>query len=155
MSQKNAILAVVAVLAIVLLLWLAYRSQHTLESDLPERVVCASQTEALLKAGPKAYPVLGSGSMAPFIPAAPAGQDPFKTIVAYAVTSDSDYNSITPGKLVIYRTPASPVGLSIHGAALQDSNGWIMSGLHNERSESWARVTPSNFVAIVSKVYVW
>jgi len=166
-TPRNIIPALAAALLIAILLFLAYRSQRVLEQGLPARIVCASQADALAQAsasGPLTdhvsrltapIPILGTGSMAPYIPAAPAGQDPLKTIVAYAVVSGAGYAAITHGKLVVYRTPDSPVGRSIHGAALQDSGGWIMSGLHNERSESWARVTPANFVAIVVRVYVW
>ncbi len=156
MNSRGLILGVLGLLVLLLLLFLALRSQRTLEAGLPERIVCASQGEAQARAGIKAFPVLGTGSMAPYIPAAPAGADPLKTIVAYAVRSDSRYEAIAPGALVVYRPCwANPTGLVIHGAAQKDASGWIMSGLHNAQSESWARVTPANFIGIVKTVYVW
>jgi hypothetical protein len=156
LSFRTILPALAAALLIAILFYLAYHSQHVLEQGLPERIVCASQADALAQAGRGAYPVLGTGSMAPYIPAAPAGQDPLKTVVAYAVASGAGYDAITPGALCIYRpTWANPTGLVIHCAAQKDSDGWIMSGLHNKQSESWARVTPANFVAIVAHAYVW
>jgi hypothetical protein len=155
---NKTILGIIALcLALVVLLWLAFRSQDVLTQGLPERVMCADQADALKQAGKGALGVLGTGSMAPFIPASPAGLDPLKTIVAYAAPSGATYDAIRPGDLCVYwyTLPDGRRILVIHQAALKDGDGWIMSGYHNARSESWARVTSSNFVAIVSKVYVW
>ncbi len=143
-------------LVLVVLLWLAFRSQKTLEAGLPPRVECKSQAEALQLAGKGSIPILGTGSMAPFIPSAKPGQVPLDTVVAYATTSAKGYDDITPGALCIYRpTWPNPTGAVMHSAALHDRSGWIMSGLNNARSESWARVTPANFIGIVDRVYVW
>jgi hypothetical protein len=30
-----------------------------------------------------------------------------------------------------------------------------MAGLHNERSESWERLTPATYVGTVARIYVW
>ena len=42
-----------------------------------------------------------------------------------------------------------------HQAAQRDGLGWIMSGLHNPRSESAWRITPQNFDGIVRATFVW
>ena len=147
----------VGCLAMVSLLWLAFRSQRVLEQGLPQRIECANQADAIKQAGPNAYPVRGTGSMAPFFPATPAGVDPMTTFVAYVVPSGASYGEIKPGNLCIYwmALPDGTKLLVIHQAALKDSGGWIMSGLHNKRSESWARVTKENFVVVIGRAYVW
>lgn len=151
--NKTLISIIALCLILVTLLWLAFRSQQILEQGLPKRIMCDSRERALKLAGRDAIPILGTGSMVPYIPASP---DPLNTIVAYAVCSNGGYDDIRPGSLCVYRPVwASPTGFVIHGAALKDSGGWIMSGLHNKQSESWARVTPSNFVGIVDRVYTW
>lgn len=155
-----------AILAAALVLgglsWLAARSQRTLERGLPPRIVCASLPAAAAEAaawqrqhGGTLLPILGTGSMQPYIPAAPAGADPRATIVAYAVTAaGATYHDIAPGALCTYRPTFDASGHYIHGAAERDRHGWIMSGLNNERSESWARVTPQNFTGLVAIVFV-
>ena len=132
----------------------AWRAQRTLTSNLPPRVDCIDKADARARAGAGAYAVAGTGSMAPFIPPALPGQDPLKTIVAYAVTEPATYADIQPGDLCIY-APEFHNGLVIHQAAQRDSLGWIMSGLGNAHSEAAWRVTPANFKGIVARVYVW
>ena len=69
-------------LFIAALLLLAFWQHRAMASGLPPRIVCSSPVEAYLKAGSGAIQVLGTGSMAPYIPAAPAGSDPLTTVVA-------------------------------------------------------------------------
>lgn len=133
---------------------LAWQAQHTLTSNLPPRIECRDEAEARTLAGPAAIAVLGTGSMAPFIPAALPGQDPRKTVVAYAVIEPATYADIQAGDLCIYETEWTP-GLVMHPAAMKDFGGWIMSGTGNARSEARWRVTPANFRGIVARVYVW
>jgi hypothetical protein len=148
---------ILAVLALALAIYLAVRSQRVLEAGLPPRLEHATQALALVAAGPQAVPVAGTGSMAPFIPAAlPGAGDPRTIVVAYITPRPgAGISDITPGALVIYR-PVWNNGLPvIHGAALRDSAGWVMSGLANARSEPGERVTTENFVALVESVHLW
>ncbi len=158
MTISRALLALAVAVAFAGMIAVGIHSQHVLEDGLPPRVECETALDAWIKAGPSAIPVLGTGSMAPYIPASAPGADPHKTVVAYvAPVRGATYSDITPGALCVYRYQSAP-GVSllvIHGAAQKDSAGWIMSGLHNAHSESWARVTPENFVALVGKTYVW
>lgn len=152
----NRIALVLAlVLGLAALLVVSKRKQADLARGLPPRIVCASQGEAFAQAGVGATPVLGTGSMAPWIPAALPGLDPRKTVVAYAVIdSAATYDGITTGALVVYFATWAG-GRVLHQAAARDGGGWIMSGLHNERSETWERVTAANYVGTVARVYVW
>lgn len=143
-------------LLLIVVLLVAGHNQRTLTAGLPPRIVCATQEEARVQAGPTAIPVLGTGSMAPYIPAAAPGRDPFATVVAYIVPSaDLVFADIAPGRLVVYKPDWSPRYSVTHGAAVQDAAGWIMSGLHNRDYEARTRVTAENFRAIVAAVYVW
>ena len=153
MNRIGLILALV--LGLAALLVVSKRKQTDLARGLPPRVVCASQGEAFALAGVGATPVLGTGSMAPWIPAALPGLDPRKTVVAYAVIDTAaTYDGITTGALVVYFATWAG-GRVIHQAAARDSGGWIMSGLHNERSETWERVTAKNYIGTAARVYVW
>ena len=145
------IIALMVAIAII-----ARQRQHVLEAGLPLRIVCASEADARQRAGVMAIPVLGTGSMAPYIPASPAGFDPLKTVVGFAVLRNgATFADITPGALVIYSASWAGNISVIHQSASKDAGGWIMSGLNNARSESWARVTAETFVGIVARVYVW
>jgi hypothetical protein len=148
-------LVLALVLGLAALLVVSKRKQADLARGLPPRVVCVSQADALAQAGAGATPILGTGSMAPWIPAALPGLDPRKTVVAYAVIDTAaTHDGITTGALVVYFATWAG-GRVIHQAAARDSGGWIMSGLHNERSETWERVTAANYVGTVARVYVW
>ena len=136
------------------LLLLAFWQHRAMASGLPPRVACLSPIDAHQQAGAGAYEVLGTGSMAPFIPPAPKGSDPLKTVVALAKPVSLPFTAIKKGDLVIYR-PKWSNGLIIHQAAQQTASGWIMSGLGNAQSESFEPITEKEFVAIVGAVYVW
>ena len=64
--QRSLLLGVLA-LGLVLILALALRSERVLVNGLPQRIVAKSQVEARALAGALAVPVLGTGSMAPYI----------------------------------------------------------------------------------------
>lgn len=148
------IFGLVCLLAAVILL--ARHNQRTLTDGLPPRIVCATQDEARMQAGPTAIAVLGTGSMAPFLPAAPAGADPLATVVAYVVIdAQATFADIKKGALCIYKPEWSPRYPVMHQAAQQDGLGWIMSGLHNPRSEPGWRTTKRNFVGLVACAFVW
>lgn len=154
--NRNLIIGLGAIATLALLIGLALHFQHVLEAGLPPRVECASQSEAQAKASAGAIPVLGTGSMAPYIPAARAGLDPKKTIVAYVVPqSGATFAAVKAGSLCIYSPEWDANARYLHQAAQQDGDGWIMTGLHNAEYESHWRVTPANFIAIAAKVYVW
>lgn len=160
MNRVGIVLAAVILAALVAFAWL---HQRTMQAGLPPRTVCPTQVDALAQAGSfaKAHggavvPVLGTGSMAPFLPAAPAGADPLTTIVAYIVIDPhATFAEIKTGSLCIYRPEWSPRYPVMHQAAQQDSLGWIMSGLHNPRSEPGWRTTERNFVGLVACAFVW
>lgn len=164
MNSRAIILAVVGALAaLALVVFIALRNQRVLVDGLPPRVDCSGMVDARRLAtayaatyGGVVLPVLGTGSMAPYIPPAPAGKDSRRTTVAYVVTVDrATYSDIRPGTLCVYRPEFETTAFYLHSAAAEDGMGWIMSGLNNARSESWARVTPRNFVGIAAKTFTW
>jgi hypothetical protein len=120
-------------------------------AGLPPRIVCASESDARERAGLGAVGVRGTGSMVPFIPASPANP---MTIVAYAAPSGKRFNELRKGDLVVYYADWAK-GNVIHQAAQKDGKGWIMSGLGNNRSEAFARVTDITFICHVGTIYVW
>lgn len=141
-------------LLIAALLLLAFWQHRAMASGLPPRIVCLSPIDAHQQAGPGAYEVVGTGSMAPFIPAAPKGTDPLHTVVALAKPVSLPFTAIRKGDLVVY-SPKWSKGLVLHQAAQQTASGWIMSGLHNRQSESFEPITEKEFVAVIGAVYVW
>jgi len=153
MRWVGYILGLVALIVAIAII--ARQRQHVLEAGLPLRISCANQSDALVRAGSAAILVLGTGSMAPYIPASAAGLDPLKTVTAYAVLGTKPFSDIKVGDLVVYRAAWAGGQYVIHQAASLDSTGWIMSGLHNARSESWARVTAAEFAGVVARVYTW
>lgn len=160
--MSKALPIVGAVLGFAALLWLGLRWQYALEAGLPERVECATVADAQAQAaayatriGSTVTPVLGTGSMAPFIPAAPAGADPLKTVMAFVVNDpNATFREMATGNLVTYRADWYAAFPVMHQAASQDADGWIMTGLHNPTYESRWRVTERNFVGIALRVYV-
>ena len=156
MTLRRSILVALLALGLVVVLGLALRSERVLTAGLPLRIVAKSQEEARTLAGIGAVGVLGTGSMAPYIAAAPAGSDPLAKVMAYAVPSASlRYGDITAGALVIYSINYVAGSNTMHQAAQLDDHGWIMTGLGNKAYENKVRVTKENFVGIVSRVYVW
>lgn len=155
MTLRRSILVAVLALGLVVVLGLALRNERVLTAGLPLRIVVASETEAWTLAGPAAVVVLGTGSMAPYIPPAPAGADPLRTVCALAVlVAHARYADIKAGSLCIY-VPVWAGRNVMHQAAQIDSGGWIMTGLGNKEYENKERVTAANFVGIVSRTYVW
>jgi len=158
-NRVGIIFAAVVLAALVAFAWL---HQRTMIRGLPLRETCENRFDALAKAGAFArasggvvIAVLGTGSMAPYIPAAPPDANPREWIAAYAVTAPATFADIRPGSLCLYRAEWSPSVSVIHQAAQRDSLGWVMSGLHNPRSEPQWRVTPANFIGITARVFVW
>ena len=152
--QRSLLLAVLA-LGLVVVLGLALRSERVLTAGLPLRIVAKSEADAWTLAGPAAVVVLGTGSMAPYIPAAPKGADPLRTVSALVVlVPQARYADIKAGALCIY-VPTWAGRNVMHQAAQIDAGGWIMTGLGNKEYETKERVTAANFVGIVARTYVW
>jgi hypothetical protein len=162
MMNARLILATLAGAALVAgLLFVSLHSQRTLESGLPPLTRCVDEAYARIRAGEFAavtggsvVTVLGTGSMAPYIPASARGRDPLTTATALAVTAPgATFSDVTPGALCLYRHAASAVGMTMHGAARKSGAGWVMSGLNNARSD--ITMSPANFVGIVAQVFTW
>jgi hypothetical protein len=156
--KKTALPILASVLLFAVLLIIAWRYQRTLEIGVPPREECATQAEAWARASAYAHeiggavvPVRGTGSMAPYIPPAPASADPWATFVAYVVLQPgATFADVRPGVLCIYQ---SAQGSVMHGAATKRGGKWIMAGLHN--SESDAYMGPQDFTGIVAKTWIW
>lgn len=165
MNTARTVLPVLIGLAfVVVLLGLAWRSQRALERGLPPRdALATSQAEGYerarafaLASGGDVVGVLGTGSMAPYIPEGRGQTAEVRQneIVAYAVTRrGATFDDVRPGAVCLYAHAASPEGMTLHGAAKYTREGWIMSGLNNARSDVW--MTPANFRGIVARVFVW
>lgn len=155
MRLAQWILLFSAIAGIAVLVIIARRKQGMLENGLPPRIVCVDFADALTRAPANALPILGTGSLAPYIPHAAAGLDPLKTVVALAVIDPSStFDDIRAGTLCIYSADWTKFRV-MHQASSKDALGWIGSGLNNAHSEAFTRITQANFVGIVSKVYVW
>ena len=155
MTLRRSILVALLALGLVVVLGLALRSERVLTAGLPLRIVVKSEADAWTLAGPAAVVVLGTGSMAPYIPAAPKGADPLRTVSALVVlVPHARYADITAGALCIY-VPVWAGRNVMHQAAQIDSGGWIMTGLGNKVYETTERVTAANFVGIVDRTYTW
>jgi hypothetical protein len=154
--NRTALYAGLAALAVVGLAILATYAHKRNLAMLPPKIECADLADARNRAGLYAIPVLGTGSMQPYIPAAPKGADPLKTIVAFAkLELAATYADVQPGDLVMYAAEWHNGQNVMHQAARKDSDGWVMSGTANAHSESRWRVTEANFKGLVARVYVW
>lgn len=155
MTLKRSLLLAVLALGLVALLALALRSERVLTAGLPLRIVAKTQDEARTLAGLGAVAVLGTGSMAPYIAAAPVGSDPLATVMAYVVTvQGATIADVRAGSLCIY-IPEWAGRHVMHQAASFSEGGWIMTGLGTKTYENAERMTGRNFVGIVSRTYIW
>ena len=155
MTLRRSILVALLALGLVVVLGLALRSERVLTAGLPLRIVAKSQQEAQTLAGLGAVAVLGTGSMAPYIAAAPKGSDPFATVMAYVVTvQGATIADVKAGSLCIY-VPDWAGRHVMHQAASFSEGGWIMTGLGTKSYETTERMTRRNFVGIVSRTYIW
>jgi len=154
-NLKRSLLLAVLVLGLVVVLGLALRSERVLTAGLPLRIVAKTQDEARTLAGLGAVAVLGTGSMAPYIAAAPAGTDPLATVMAYVVTvQGATIADVRAGSLCIY-IPEWAGRHVMHQAASFSEGGWIMTGLGTKTYENAERMTGRNFVGIVAQTYIW
>ena len=155
MTLRRSILVALLALGLVVVLGLALRSERVLTAGLPLRIVAKTQDEARTLAGLGSVAVLGTGSMAPYIAAAPAGSDPLATVMAYAVTvQGATIADVRAGSLCIY-VPEWAGRHVMHQAASFSEGGWIMTGLGNKGYENAERMTGRNFVGIVARTYIW
>ena len=155
MTLRRSLLLAVLVLGLVVVLGLALRSERVLTAGLPLRIIAKSQAEARTLAGLGAVAVLGTGSMAPYIAAAPAGTDPLATVMAYVVTvQGATIADVRAGSLCIY-IPEWAGRHVMHQAASFSEGGWIMTGLGTKTYENAERMTGRNFVGIVARTYIW
>ena len=156
--MKLLLVILAALAALAFTGWLVLGNERNLESKLPLRFAFISLDDAFLAAtkyndafGGQVCCILGTGSMAPYIPAAPSK---VPVPVAYAVMRPpQSFESIKQGDLLVYR-PSWGTGLAVHLAAQKTTSGWIMSGLANARSEAGWRVTEINYVGTVQAVFV-
>ena len=152
------VLIALAAIVFPILIFFSIRGYGSLMDSLPPKVSVSTFEEAIEKTNGRKYvKVLGTGSMAPYISPALAGEDPAKTVVAVAVfDSKKTYDDIKVGNLLVYRMPQQTKFSSIiHQAVQKDSDGWIMSGIGNSYSENLLRVTTYNYLGIIEEVYVW
>ena len=155
MTLRRSLLIAALALGLVVVLGLALRSERVLTAGLPLRIVAKSQEEARTLAGLGAVAVLGTGSMAPYIAAAPKGSDPFATVMAYVVTAQgATIADVKVGSLCIY-VPDWAGRHVMHQAASFSEGGWIMTGLGTKTYETAERMTGRNFVGIVSRTYIF
>ena len=155
MTLRRSILVAVLALGLVVVLAIALRNERVLTAGLPLRIMAKSQQEARTLAGLGAVSVLGTGSMAPYIAAAPKGSDPLATVMAYVVTvQGATIADVRAGSLCIY-IPDWAGRHVMHQAASFSEGGWIMTGLGNKGYENAERMTGRNFVGIVSRTYTW
>ena len=155
MTTRRTLLALGCLLGLAAVLLLARKSERVLTAGLPTRVVVASLAEARTLAGSGAVAVLGTGSMAPYIPPSPHGLDPLQTIVALVVlVPGATVADVKPGALCIY-VPEWARRNVMHQAASFSEGGWIMTGLGNKTYENRERMTGRNFVGLVARTYVW
>jgi len=154
-NSRTLLFVLLGLVAIAAVLFVASKNSRMLAAGLPLRIVVASEAEAWTLAGPRAVVVLGTGSMVPYIPAAPKGTDPLRTVCALVVLDpNARYADIAIGSLCIY-VPVWAGRHVLHQAAQIDGKGWIMTGLGNKDYENKERVTAANFVGIVARTYTW
>ena len=155
MNLRRSLLVLGCVLGLAAVLLLARKSERVLIEGLPPRIVVASLAEARTIVGSGAVAVLGTGSMAPYIAAAPKGSDPLATVMAYVVTvQGATIADVRAGSLCIY-VPEWAGRHVMHQAASFSEGGWIMTGLGTKSYETTERMTGRNFVGIVARTYTW
>jgi hypothetical protein len=68
------------------------------------------------------------------------------------VVSVPNFQSIKQGEVLIYNQPYHDKPI-VHRAVQVDNDGWIMSGDSAKHTESWARVTASNYLGTAVAIY--
>jgi hypothetical protein len=146
--MKTAAILILATLALAIGAFLVVRNHNNMIRALPPAVSAThAEVQALMLSGADLVAVLGTGSMQPYIP---AGKEDSHEIVAYVQVERVSYDSLRKGDLIIFRFGTINV---LHQLASKNGDGWIASGLHNERYDR-PRVNAGNFVGRVKKTYI-
>jgi uncharacterized protein YxeA len=145
---KTALPIILGVLALVIGSFFIVRGHNAMIRSLPPVVDSThAEVQSLMLAGADMVAVLGTGSMQPYIP---AGKQNSSEIVAYVQVERVAFDKLRRGDLIIFRFGNLNI---LHQLAAKDGDGWIASGLHNERYD-YPRVNVGNFVGRVSKTYL-
>jgi hypothetical protein len=143
-NKKNlkSILAGVLVALAGFLLWFNLPDEGT--RIKPEVRPLAEIKARMAEAPAEWVGVLGTGSMAPLIPAGAP-----EKVVAYVHIPPCSFDWLKQGDVVVFRHGRA--GLVVHELAGSDSGGWITGGLNN-RNYDTGRVTGFNFIGRVTEI---
>jgi hypothetical protein len=144
--NRTALVLLMATLALAAVCVGLVRHEEARALKLPPVVkVTTTQFQLLRNHDRSLVPIVGSGSMQPFIP---ASADPAE-IVALAQIDRCAFALLGPGELIVFR---SRYGFIIHRLAQLDGDGWITDGTHNQFYDA-GRVTPDTYVGRAVKIY--
>lgn len=68
------------------------------------------------------------------------------------VVTVNEFHKVKEGMVLVYSAPYHDKPI-IHRAVQKDSYGFLMAGDSSPRSESWSRVTPSNYLGTAISIY--
>lgn len=144
MKGVKSILAGALVALAGFLLWCNLREE--VEEIKPE-VLSLTEIKTRIAGAPAEWVgVLGTGSMAPLIPAGRADE-----VVAYVRIPLFSFDWLKQGDVVVFRHGKG--GLVVHQLAGIDSGGWITGGINNRNYDA-GRVTVINFIGRVSEILI-
>jgi len=129
--------------ALIGLAWLLLFPFQPVKANPPVYSVANPKSEAILaalSAGGRVWEVAHTGSMRPFLD---GGE--------FVVTA-SAFESIKLGQILTYKADYHDIPI-VHRAVQKDEYGWLMAGDASPRSESWARVTTTEYLGTVIAVY--
>lgn len=123
------------------------KEQHNRQAALPvPKTVSSAEIQLMIAMWDKdLIAVKGTGSMRPYIP---GGDD--EATVAYVEIERVSFGTLKENDLVVYRAPDTNI---LHQLVDRDSDGWIVSGLHNRYYDD-LRVTADNYVGRVVHTYI-
>jgi hypothetical protein len=115
--------------------------------EINPEVLSLAEIKARIAGAPAEWVgVLGTGSMAPLIPAGRADE-----VVAYVRIPSWSFDWLVKGDVVVFRHGRA--GLVVHELAGKDSGGWITGGINNRNYDA-GRVTVINFIGRVSEILI-
>ena len=126
------------------LLWSNLRDEVSVIQ--PEVLPLAKIKARIAEAPAEWVGVLGTGSMAPLIPAGRATE-----VVAYVRIPPCAFDWLKQGDVVVFRH--GKAGLVVHQLAGSDSGGWITGGINNRNYDA-GRVTVMNFIGRVAEILI-
>lgn len=145
MKPAAIILALVVVLAFI-----ALRIFRTPNVAPPPPIYTVEQlyegTRAVYESGLLPRSILGTGSMAPHIPAHPMGD---KIVVAIAGIDSTKFEDLRAGDWVVY---TGPKVVTMHRLGERSEAGFVVYGVANDRADD-ALVTAQNYIGRVAVVY--